>query len=174
MESTFNKRPIRLGMVGGGQGAFIGGVHRIASRIDGEFELVAGCFSSTPEKSSASGLDLGIAADRTYADFKQMAIREGRLKYGIEAVAIVTPNHVHFAAAREFLKRGIHVICDKPLTSTLPDAKKFVKVVEKSNALFVLTHNYTGYPMARQAREMVEMVILATFVLYRWNTHKIG
>jgi len=156
MESTINNRPIRLGMVGGGQGAFIGGVHRIASRIDGEFELVAGCFSSTPEKSAASGLELGVASDRTYADFKQMAVREARLKNGIEAVAIVTPNHVHFAAAREFLKRGIHVICDKPLTSTLPDAKKFVKEVEKSNALFVLTHNYTGYPMARQAREMVE------------------
>lgn len=149
-------RPIRLGMVGGGRDAFIGGVHRIASRIDGEFELVAGCFSSTPEKSAASGVDLGVAADRTYADFKQMAIREARLKNGIEAVAIVTPNHVHFAAAREFLKRGIHVICDKPLTSTLPDAKKFVTAVEKSDALFVLTHNYTGYPMARQAREMVE------------------
>lgn len=156
MESTVNNRPIRLGMVGGGQGAFIGGVHRIASRIDGEFELVAGCFSSTPEKSAASGIDLGVAVDRTYADFKQMAIREARLKNGIEVVAIVTPNHVHFAAAREFLKRGIHVICDKPLTSTLPDAKKFVNAVEKSNALFVLTHNYTGYPMARQAREMVE------------------
>ena len=154
MENSSN-RPIRLGMVGGGQGAFIGGVHRIASRIDGEYELVAGCFSSTPEKSSASGVELGVAPDRTYADFKQMAIREARLKNGIEAVAIVTPNNVHYAAAREFLKRGIHVICDKPLTSTLPDARKFAKVVEKSDALFVLTHNYTGYPMARQAREMV-------------------
>ncbi|OUS04825.1 oxidoreductase [Rhodobacterales bacterium 52_120_T64] len=155
MESPLDNRPIRLGMVGGGQGAFIGAVHRIASRIDGEYELVAGCFSSTPEKSAASGLELGVAADRTYADFKQMAIHEARLKNGVEAVAIVTPNNVHFTAAREFLKRGIHVICDKPLTSTLPDAKKFVKEVEKSKSLFVLTHNYTGYPMVRQAREMV-------------------
>ncbi|CTQ49757.1 Gfo/Idh/MocA family protein [Jannaschia donghaensis] len=146
---------IRLGMVGGGAGAFIGGVHRIASRIDDRYELVAGAFSSTPEKSKASGAELGVAEARCYGDYAQMAKREARLKDGIEAVAIVTPNHVHFPAAREFLKRGIHVICDKPLTSTLSDAKKMVTAVEKSNALFVLTHNYTGYPMVRQAREMV-------------------
>ncbi|WP_424930113.1 Gfo/Idh/MocA family protein [Amaricoccus tamworthensis] len=147
--------PIRLGMVGGGNDAFIGGVHRIASRIDDRYRLVAGALSSTPEKSQASGAALGLAPDRIYDDYKQMAIREARLKDGIEAVAIVTPNHVHYAAAREFLKRGIHVICDKPLTSTLADAKKLVASAEKSEALFVLTHNYTGYPMARQAREMV-------------------
>ncbi|MDJ0638496.1 MAG: Gfo/Idh/MocA family oxidoreductase [Paracoccaceae bacterium] len=146
-------RRIRLGMVGGGNDAFIGGVHRIASRIDDHFELVAGALSSTPEKSRASGEALGLP--RIYDDFKQMAIREARRKDGIEAVSIVTPNHVHYAAAREFLKRGIHVICDKPLTSTLADAKKMVKAVENSDALFVLTHNYTGYPMVRQAREMV-------------------
>lgn len=146
---------IRLGMVGGGNDAFIGGVHRIAARIDDRFELVAGALSSTPEKAQASGAALGLAPDRTYDDYKQMAIREARLKNGIEAVSIVTPNHVHYAAAREFLKRGIHVICDKPLTSTLPDARKLVKAAEASDALFVLTHNYTGYPMARQAREMI-------------------
>ncbi len=144
---------IRLGMVGGGNDAFIGAVHRIASRIDDKYELVAGALSSTPEKSVASGEALGLT--RIYEDFKTMAQREARRKDGIEAVAIVTPNHVHFHAAREFLKRGIHVICDKPLTSTLPDAKKMVKAVEDSDALFVLTHNYTGYPMVRQAREMV-------------------
>jgi predicted dehydrogenase len=144
---------IRLGMVGGGNDAFIGGVHRIASRIDDRFELVAGALSSTPEKARASGEALGLP--RIYEDYKQMAIREARLKNGIEAVSIVTPNHVHFDAAREFLKRGIHVICDKPLTSNLADAKKMVKAVESSDALFVLTHNYTGYPMVRQAREMV-------------------
>ncbi len=144
---------IRLGMVGGGNDAFIGGVHRIASRIDDRYELVAGALSSTPEKSQASGEALGLP--RIYDDFKQMAIREARLKNGIEAVSIVTPNHVHYAAAREFLKRGIHVICDKPLTSTLGDAKKLVKAAESSDALFILTHNYTGYPMVRQAREMV-------------------
>lgn len=144
---------IRLGMVGGGNDAFIGGVHRIAARLDDRFELVAGALSSTPEKAQASGKALGLA--RIYDDFKQMAIREARLKTGIEAVAIVTPNHVHYAAAREFLKRGIHVICDKPLTSTLSDARKMVRAAEASDALFVLTHNYTGYPMVRQARDMV-------------------
>ncbi len=144
---------IRLGMVGGGTDAFIGGVHRIAARLDDKFELVAGALSSTPEKSRESGEALGL--ERVYDDFKQMAIREARLKSGIEAVSIVTPNHVHYAAAREFLKRGIHVICDKPLTSTLADAKKLVKAAESSGALFILTHNYTGYPMVRQAREMV-------------------
>ncbi len=154
-KSEMAPKPIRLGMVGGGRDAFIGGVHRIAARIDGRFQLVAGCFSATAEKSAASGADLGIDPARTYADFTAMAQREARLKDGIEAVAIVTPNHVHYAAAREFLKRGIHVICDKPLTSTLSDAKKLVAAAEKSDALFVLTHNYTGYPMARQAREMV-------------------
>ncbi|MEL7106081.1 MAG: Gfo/Idh/MocA family oxidoreductase [Pseudomonadota bacterium] len=146
---------IRLGMVGGGRDAFIGGVHRIASRIDDRFELVAGCFSSTAEKSQASGADLGLDPGRVYDDFTAMAQREARLKTGIEAVAIVTPNHMHYPVAREFLKRGIHVICDKPLTSTLADAKKLVKAAEKSDALFVLTHNYTGYPMIRQARAMV-------------------
>ncbi|MGB1962605.1 MAG: Gfo/Idh/MocA family protein [Candidatus Puniceispirillaceae bacterium] len=144
---------IRLGMVGGGKDAFIGEVHRIASRIDDHFELVAGALSSTPEKSRTSGEAMGLS--RIYDDFKSMAIREARLKNGIEAVSIVTPNHVHSSAAREFLKRGIHVICDKPLTSTLPDAKKLVKVAKTSGAIFVLTHNYTGYPMVRQAREMV-------------------
>ena len=146
---------LRLGMVGGGRDAFIGGVHRIASRIDDHFELVAGAFSSTPEKSQASGRDLGLDPARVYDDFTAMAKREARLKNGIQAVAIVTPNHMHFPAAREFLKRGIHVICDKPLTATLAEAKKFAKAVEASNAQFVLTHNYTGYPMIRQARAMV-------------------
>ena len=144
---------IRLGMVGGGKDAFIGAVHRIASRIDDHFELVAGALSSTPEKSRASGVALSIP--RVYDDFKAMAIREARLKNGIEAVSIVTPNHLHYAVAREFLKRDIHVICDKPLTSNLPDAKKLVKAAEASGAIFVLTHNYTGYPMVRQARQMV-------------------
>ncbi|WP_299401631.1 Gfo/Idh/MocA family oxidoreductase [uncultured Roseobacter sp.] len=146
---------IRLGMVGGGNDAFIGAVHRIAARLDDRYELVAGALSSTAEKAQASGAALGLDPARTYDDFKQMAIREARLKNGIEAVAIVTPNHVHYAAAREFLKRGIHVICDKPLTSTMADARKMAKAVEDSDALFILTHNYTGYPMVRQARAMV-------------------
>lgn len=144
---------IRLGMVGGGNDAFIGGVHRIAARIDDRYELIAGALSSTAEKSQASGQAIGL--QRVYDDFKSMAQREARRKDGIEAVSIVTPNHVHWVAAREFLKRGIHVICDKPLTSTLADAKKLVKAAEQSDALFILTHNYTAYPMVRQAREMV-------------------
>jgi predicted dehydrogenase len=146
---------IRLGMVGGGSGAFIGAVHRMAARLDDRFELVAGALSSTPEKAMASGQELGLDPSRTYASYKEMAIREARLKDGIEAVSIVTPNHVHYEAAKEFLKRGIHVICDKPLTSNLADAKKLKKAADESGALFILTHNYTGYPMVRQAREMI-------------------
>jgi predicted dehydrogenase len=146
---------IRLGMVGGGNDAFIGAVHRYASRLDDRYELVAGALSSTPDKAQVSGRALGLDPDRTYDDFKAMAIREERLKNGIEAVAIVTPNHVHYVAAREFLKRGIHVICDKPLTATLPEARKLVKAADDSDALFVLTHNYTGYPLIRQARAMI-------------------
>ncbi len=149
------KERIRLGMVGGGRDAFIGAVHRIASRLDDHYELVAGCLSSTPEKSRASGADLGLPPERVYDDFKTMAMREARLKSGIEAVAIVTPNHMHFAPVKEFLKRGIHVICDKPMTATLRDAKRLVKLAESTRALFVLTHNYSGYPLIRQAREMV-------------------
>ena len=146
---------IPLGMVGGGQGAFIGNVHRIAARLDGQFRLVAGALSSTPERARASGAELGLDPARTYDDYRQMAIREARRKDGIRAVAIVTPNHMHAGPAIEFLKRGIHVICDKPLTATLAEAKKLAKAAEQSKALFVLTHNYTGYPLVRQARAMV-------------------
>ena len=146
---------IRLGMVGGGRDAFIGGVHRIASRIDDHYELVAGAFSSTEEKALGSARDLGIADDRAYSDFTAMAAREAQREDGIEAVSIVTPNHLHFAVAEAFLKQGIHVICDKPLTASLADAKQLVKLVEDSESLFILTHNYTAYPMIRQAREMV-------------------
>ena len=144
---------IRLGMVGGGRGAFIGAVHRIAARLDDQYDLVAGAFSSDPEKSAASAADLGVA--RSYGSFAEMAAREARRKDGIEAVAIVTPNHMHAPVAMEFLKRGIHVICDKPLTATLPEAKKLAKAAAASGVVFALTHNYTGYPMVRQAREMI-------------------
>jgi predicted dehydrogenase len=144
---------IRLGMVGGGRGAFIGAVHRIAARLDDQYELVAGAFSSDPEKSAASAADLGVA--RSYGSYAEMAQKEARRKDGIEAVAIVTPNHMHAPVAVEFLKRGIHVICDKPLTATLPEAKKLAKTAEASGVVFALTHNYTGYPMIRQAREMI-------------------
>ncbi len=145
---------IRLGMVGGGRGAFIGAVHRIASRIDDQYELVAGAFSSDPERSAASAADLGVA--RSYGSFAEMAAKEARRKDGIEAVAIVTPNHMHAPVAMQFLKRGIHVICDKPLTATLPEAKRLAKAATESGVIFALTHNYTGYPMIRQAKAMVE------------------
>jgi len=147
--------PIRYGMVGGGQGAFIGAVHRIAARIDGEFQLVAGALSSNPERARASAAELGLDPERSYGSFQEMAKAEAKRPDGIEAVAIVTPNHMHYPAAKAFLEAGIHVICDKPLTSNLADAKKLAALVEKSGKLFVLTHNYTGYPMIRQAREMV-------------------
>ncbi|MHB0951548.1 MAG: Gfo/Idh/MocA family protein [Allorhizobium sp.] len=146
---------IRLGMVGGGSGAFIGGVHRMAARIDDHFELVAGALSSTAEKSLASGRELGLDPERCYGSFEEMAEREAARPDGIEAVSIVTPNNLHYPAARAFLERGIHVICDKPLTSNLEDARKLKEVADRSRALFVLTHNYTGYSMVRQAREMV-------------------
>ncbi|GHD10254.1 Gfo/Idh/MocA family protein [Tianweitania populi] len=150
-----DNKPIRLGMVGGGQGAFIGGVHRIAARIDGQFTLVAGALSSDPERARTSAEELGIAEDRSYASFAEMAEVEGALADGIEAVSIVTPNHLHFPAAKAFLEAGIHVICDKPVTSNLADAKTLAEIAERSGKLFVLTHNYTGYPQIRQARQMV-------------------
>ncbi len=156
---------IRLGMVGGGRDAFIGGVHRIAARMDDHYQLVAGAFSSTPEKALASAADLGVSSDRAYSDYKVMAETEAALEHGIEAVSIVTPNHLHFDVAREFLSKGIHVICDKPLTSSLADAKALVKAAEDSGALFVLTHNYTGYPMIRQARQFVQDGALGTIRL---------
>ena len=149
------QRPIRLGMVGGGEGAFIGGVHRMAARLDGQFELVAGALSSTAERAQESGRALGLAAERVYDDYEAMAKREARLKDGIEAVAIVTPNHMHAPVAKAFLRRGIHVICDKPLTATLAEAKKLAKAAADTGTVFVLTHNYTGHPMIRQARAMV-------------------
>ena len=150
---TARPERLRLGMVGGGRDAFIGAVHRIAARIDDQYELVAGCFSSNPEKALASAADLGVA--RAYTSFAEMAARESRRKDGIDVVAIVTPNHMHAPVAMQFLRRGIHVICDKPLTATLPEAKKLAKAAETAGVIFALTHNYTGYPMIRQAKAMV-------------------
>jgi predicted dehydrogenase len=151
---------IRLGMVGGGQGAFIGAVHRIAARLDDQYELVAGALSSEPERAKASGLELGLREDRAYGSFEEMARREARLKDGVEAVAIVTPNHMHFPVAKAFLQRGVHVICDKPLTANLREARKLAELAERSGKVFALTHNYTGYPMVRQARDMVRRGLL--------------
>jgi predicted dehydrogenase len=149
------KRKLRMGMVGGGPGAFIGAVHRIASRIDDRYELVAGALSSTPEKARRSGEALGLAADRIYDDYESMAKAEAKRPDGIEAVSIVTPNNVHAGATYAFLKAGIHVICDKPLTVSLAEAKRMKAAVEKSGRIFALTHNYTGYPLVRRMREFV-------------------
>jgi predicted dehydrogenase len=148
-------RRIRLGMVGGGQGAFIGGVHRMAARLDDRYELVAGALSSDAARATASASELHLAAERSYADFRDMARKESARADGIDVVAIVTPNHLHGRIASAFLDAGIDVICDKPLTTTLAEALELVQRVRKSGRLFALTHNYSGYPMVRQAREMV-------------------
>lgn len=144
---------IRLGMVGGGEGAFIGAVHRIAARIDDHYELVAGALSSTPEKALRSAAALGLA--RGYADYRTMAREEAARPDGIEAVAIVTPNDQHAPAAQAFLEAGIHVICDKPVTTTLADAQRLKALAQSRGRLFAVTYNYSGYPMVRHARRMV-------------------
>jgi predicted dehydrogenase len=153
---------IRLGMVGGGSGAFIGYVHRIAARIDGDYDLVAGALSSNPDTARESGRNLGLADDRIYTSYEEMAVKEAARPDGIQAVSIVTPNHVHFGPAKAFLEAGIHVICDKPLTSTLEDARALRDVKPKNGAKFLLTHNYTGYPLIRQARDLVASGALGT------------
>ena len=146
---------IRLGIVGGGIGAFVGSIHRIAARLDDRYELLAGALSSEPRRAADSAAELGIDPRRAYASFEEMAKKEGKLKHGIEAVAIVTPNHLHCAVAKAFLEAGIHVICDKPLSSSLEDAEQIEKLVEGSGLIFAITYNYSGYPMVRHAREMV-------------------
>lgn len=156
MTSSNYQKPIQFGMVGGGEGAFIGAVHRIAARIDNRFELVAGALSSNAERAMSSGQSLGLADDRIYASFEKMAETEASREDGITAVSIVTPNHMHAPIATAFLNAGIHVICDKPMTADLSQAYELEKTVQSSGKLFVLTHNYTGYPMMRQARQMIE------------------
>lgn len=148
-------RRLRLGMVGGGQGAFIGGVHRIAARLDDHYELVAGAFASDPGRSRAAAAELHVAEERAYPDYRTMAEAERRREDGIDVVVIVTPNHLHFDVARTFLEAGIHVICDKPMTTNLEDAQALAALVERSGLFFGLTHNYSGYPLVRQARDMV-------------------
>lgn len=144
-------------MIGGGQGAFIGSVHRMAAALDGEIELVCGAFSSDPERSVSSGIALGLAPERCYTSFEAMIKGEKKLKpeKRMQAVSIVTPNHVHFAPSKMALEHGFHVICDKPLSFSLKEALLLEKVVEKSGMIFALTHNYTGYPMVKQARQMI-------------------
>jgi len=144
-------------MVGGGRDAFIGAVHRMAARLDGRIELVAGAFSSDPAKSKASGEDLGLDPSRVYPDYQTMAAAESKLPENerIDFVSIVTPNNVHFPPARTFLEAGFHVVCDKPMTFDLAEANALREVVKSTGKVFALTHNYTGYPMVKEARELV-------------------
>lgn len=147
-----------MGMVGGGRGAFIGGVHRMAAAIDGQIDLVCGAFSSSAEKSKLSGQDLYIDPSRAYASFEEMIKTEAALPEDVrmDLVSIVTPNHMHFAPAKMAIEHGFHVVCDKPLSFDLDQAYELQKVVHQSDRIFALTHNYTGYPMVRQARAMIK------------------
>jgi predicted dehydrogenase len=151
------RAPLRLGMVGGGKDAFIGGVHRMAARLDGNWELVAGALSSTPEKARESGSELGLAGPRNYGTWQEMLDGERNLPEGerIDAVAIVTPNNVHYPVARAFVDAGFHVICDKPLVTSSQEAEDLVRAVERAGVVFGVTYNYTGYPMVKQARDLV-------------------
>ena len=146
---------IKLGMVGGGKDAFIGDVHRMAARLDGRYELIAGALSSDANRAAESAAELGVDGKRSYNSYHEMARKEGKLKSGIDAVTIVTPNHLHADVAKEFLKAGTHVICDKPLSSNLQDAEELAKLVKDTGLVFAVTYNYSGYPMVRQAKEMV-------------------
>jgi predicted dehydrogenase len=148
--------PIRLGMVGGGQGAFIGAVHRMAARLDGHYDLCAGALSSDPGRAVASGRELGLPRDRTYTSYTEMIAGESRRPNGIEAVSVVTPNHLHFPIAKACLEAGFHVICDKPMTVAVAEARELRRVAGETGRILAVTYNYSGYPMIRQARAMVQ------------------
>jgi predicted dehydrogenase len=152
------KRKLRMGMVGGGRGAFIGGVHRRAAALDGKIELVAGAFSSDPKKSALSGKDFFLDPSRVYGSFQEMVEKEKGLPEGekIDFVTIVVQNHLHFEVAKTFLEAGFNVICDKPVTYDLAQARELKKIITKSKKVFALTHNYTGYPMVKLARQMIQ------------------
>lgn len=151
-------RKIRMGMVGGGQGAFIGAVHRMAASLDNQIELVCGAFSSSPEKSYASGKEFFLPENRVYGTFEEMITKEKALgdDERMDFVSIVTPNHMHFAPAKMALENGFHVVCDKPVSFSLDEAIELAVLVKRTGLLFALTHNYTGYPMVKQAREMIK------------------
>ena len=154
---TERRTPLKIGMVGGGQGAFIGAVHRIALAMDGQFQLVAGAFSSDPRNSERTGAELGLEPARVYKTWQDMAHQEATQPPGerIDAVSIVTPNHLHHGPAKLFLENGFHVICDKPLTISVEEAEDLAATVAKQKKVFCVTHNYTGYPMVREARNLV-------------------
>ncbi len=148
-------RKLRMGLIGGGQGAFIGRVHATAAVLDNRAALVAGALSSDPARAKASAPDYDIPADRAYTSYKEMAEAEKKRPDPVDFVSVATPNHTHFEIAKTFVEAGYNVICDKPLTFDLAQAEELLKVVEKSGVVFAVTHNYTGYPLVRQAREMV-------------------
>lgn len=149
-------RKLRMGMVGGGRGAFIGAVHRMSANLDGKIELVAGAFSSDPEKSRLSGEDFFLNPDRVYGSYQEMAEKEAAREDRIDFVSIVVQNHLHFEVAKTFLEAGFNVICDKPMTRTLDEARALRDIVNETGKVFCLTHNYTGYPMVKEARRMVK------------------
>jgi len=151
-------RKIRMGMVGGGRGAFIGAIHRMAAALDGQIELVCGAFSSNPERSKLSGEDLYLNPARVYGSYQEMIKKEKELPENqkMDFVSIVTPNHMHYGPAKMALDNGFHVVCDKPIAFDLDEALDLQKKVEETGLIFGLTHNYTGYPMVKQARQMVK------------------
>lgn len=151
-------RKIRYGMVGGGPGAFIGEVHRKAAALDGEIELVAGAFSSSPEKSKKQGEALALDPERVYGSYEEMTEKEAALPEDerIDFVSVVTPNFLHFPICKTFIEAGFNIVCDKPMTTTVEEAEKLCELVDESGVVFALTHNYTGYPMVKQARKLVE------------------
>jgi predicted dehydrogenase len=153
MSRDVSNRKLRAGIVGGGQGSFIGAVHHVAVELDGQAEVVAGAMSTDPQRAAASAKAWYL--DRSYDDFQAMAQAEAGREDGIDFVMITTPNHVHFPAAKAFLEQGIHVVSDKPMTFSLDEAQELAKIVERSNLIYALTHNYTGYPAVRHARYMV-------------------
>lgn len=150
-------RKLKMGIVGGGQGSFIGRVHSIAACLDNRATLVAGAFSSNPERSKASAPDYDVSQDRAYASYRDMLATEAKKPVGerIDFVSVTTPNHTHFEVAKAAVEAGFHVMCDKPMTFDLAQAEELANLVDKSNVVFALTHNYTGYPLVRQAREMI-------------------
>ncbi len=157
-EEGFFPRKLRMGMVGGGRDAFIGAVHRRAATLDGKVELVAGAFSSTPEKSRASGRDLYVPDDRIYGSYQEMIAAESQLPDGdrIDFVSIVTPNHMHYPIAKAFVEAGFNVACDKPMVHTNEQAADLVRLVRERDVVFAVTYNYTGYPMVKEARHLVQ------------------
>ena len=156
MAKTLSNRRIRLGMVGGGQDALIGNAHRIAARLDDEYELCAGALSSNPVRAMASAQEIGLPTDRSYGSYAEMAISEAAREDGIDVVAIVTPNDTHHAIAKAFLAAGIHVICDKPMTVTIEEAESLQDAARSAGRILAVTYNYTGYAMVREAREIIE------------------